>query len=266
MHQVQRHQAILKAIAEHHVVTVTNLTNFLGVSEATVRRDIREMAEGKLLRKIHGGAEALDQAAQVSLSTQPFESTVAVNSEQKRAIASTAAQMCHDGESIMIGGGTTTQKMVEYLLNRRITVLTNSLVVAIPLIEKGCGRVILAGGEAYRAHNVVLSPFDHDSFENHRVSKLFIGAMCIGLCGVLEGDPLLVRVGQRMINQAEQVILLVDSSKFHRMDGTILCPLERVTRIVTDDGIDEQTLRMFEQAGVPVTVAVAAPSAANPAA
>ena len=102
------------------------------------------MADEKLLHKVHGGAESLEQNAPAGLSTQPFSSTYAVNSVQKQAIARAAATMCRDGESVMIGGGTTTQKMVQYLLDRRLTVLTNSLVVAIPLIQLGKGRVIVA--------------------------------------------------------------------------------------------------------------------------
>jgi DeoR family ulaG and ulaABCDEF operon transcriptional repressor len=58
-----------------------------------------------------------------------------------------------------------------------------------------------------------------------------------------------------MIKQVEEVILLVDSSKFHRRGGMIICPLERITHIITDDGIDAPTLNLFEQAGVPVTIA-----------
>jgi DeoR family ulaG and ulaABCDEF operon transcriptional repressor len=254
MHQVQRRQAILSALSERPVVTVADLTTLLGASEATIRRDIREMAETKQLRKVHGGAEAVEQARPAVLSTQTFDSTNTVNIAQKHAIASAAARLCHDGESVMIGGGTTTQKMAEFLLRRHITVLTNSLVVAIPLIQSGCGRVILAGGEAYREHNIVLSPFDNDSFENYRASKLFIGAMCVGQFGVMEGDPRLVRVGQRMIQQAEEVILLVDSSKFRRQGGMIMCPLERIGRIITDDGVDAATLAMFAQAGTTVDV------------
>lgn len=254
MHQVQRRQAILKALAEREVVAVSNLAEILGASEATIRRDIREMAEAKLLRKVHGGAEAIDQGSPGVLSTQSFNSTYSVNSDQKRAIAHTAAELCEDGDAVMIGGGTTTQKMVEFLLDRRVTVLTNSLVVAIPLIQFGCGRVILAGGEAYREHNIVLSPFDNDSFENYRASKLFIGAMCAGQFGIMEGDPRLVRVGQRMIQQAEDVILLIDSSKFRRQGGMIMCPLERISRIITDDGVDDATVTMFEQSGVTVDV------------
>ena len=113
---------------------------------------------------------------------------------------------------------------------------------------------MLPGGEAYRAHNIILSPFDRDSFENYRASKLFIGALCVGQFGVMEGDPRLVRVGQRMMDQADEVILVVDSSKFRLQGGMILCPLERVNRIITDDGIDESTVKMFDQAGVEVMV------------
>lgn len=255
MHPLRRRQAILKALTDGQMATVADLTAALGVSEATVRRDIREMADAKMLRKIHGGAELIaDPLPPGSLTTQTFKSSETINSDQKRAIARAAVEICKDGESVMINGGSTTQKMTDYLVERRVNVLTNSIAVAMPLIERGSARVILAGGEVYRDHNIILSPFDHDSFENYLAAKAFIGAMCVGPHGAMEGDPRLVRTAQRMIRQVEEIVLLVDSSKFRRGGGMIVCPLDRISRIITDDGVDEATLALFDQAGVPVTV------------
>jgi DeoR family transcriptional regulator, ulaG and ulaABCDEF operon transcriptional repressor len=254
VHQIERRQAILRALAETSVVTVANLTRSIGASEATIRRDITEMADARLLRKVHGGAGRLDDATPDRLSTRGWADTSAINAAQKRAIAREAAALCFDHETVMIGGGTTTRGMVDCLLGRPVNVLTNSLAVAMPLIQEGSGRVILAGGEVYREHNLVLSPFEHDSLDNFLAQKVFIGAMGVGAFGAMDGDPLLVRASQKMIRRAEEVVLLVDSSKFRLSGGMIMCPLTRVNRVVTDDGVDEQTVAMLTQAGVAVTI------------
>ncbi|TBW41387.1 DeoR/GlpR transcriptional regulator [Siculibacillus lacustris] len=254
MHQIERRQAILRALTETRVVTVAALTRSTGASEATIRRDISDMSDARLLRKVHGGAERLDDATPDRLSTRGWAATSAIAAAQKRAIAREAAALCNDHETVMIGGGTTTRGMVEYLIGRPVNVLTNSLAVALPLIAEGDGRVILAGGEVYREHNLVLSPFEHDSLDNFLAQKVFIGAMGVGAFGAMDGDPLLVRASQKMMRRAAEVVLLVDSSKFRLHGGMIMCPLNRVNRVVTDDGVDERTVAMLTQAGVAVTV------------
>jgi DeoR family ulaG and ulaABCDEF operon transcriptional repressor len=110
------------------------------------------------------------------------------------------------------------------------------------------------GGAIYREQNIILSPFDNDVTRNFYARRMFMGAQGVSPIGVMEGDPLLIQAEQKLISQAEELILLVDSSKFARRSSLILCPLERVTTVVTDDSAPDQALAMLREAGVGVVV------------
>jgi DeoR family ulaG and ulaABCDEF operon transcriptional repressor len=84
---------------------------------------------------------------------------------------------------------------------------------------------------------------------------MFMSARGISPLGVMEGDPLLIQAEQKLINQAEELVVLVDSSKFAARSSLILCPLERVHTIITDDGIAQRDARLVEQSGIRLIVA-----------
>jgi DeoR family ulaG and ulaABCDEF operon transcriptional repressor len=111
------------------------------------------------------------------------------------------------------------------------------------------------GGAIYREQNIILSPFDNDVTRNFYARRMFMGAQGVSPIGVMEGDPLLIQAEQKLISQAEELILLVDSSKFARRSSLILCPLERVAAVITDDGVSARDARMIEQAGIRLIVA-----------
>ncbi|HET8725972.1 MAG TPA: DeoR/GlpR family DNA-binding transcription regulator, partial [Alphaproteobacteria bacterium] len=238
MHERERHKLILKVLAERGMAMVRDLTDLLGASEPTVRRDINRLAEMDLLRKVRGGAEAISAGAPHGIAGRPFQVSQTINVEKKRRIAQKAVSLCRDGESIIINGGTTTYMMVEFLARRQLQILTNSFVMAQRLLAESNNRIILPGGEVYREQSIVLSPFDNDTTQSHYASKMFMGAQGLAPLGLMEVDPLLIRAEQKLINQAEQLIVLVDSSKFRQRASLILCPLERIHTVVTDDGVD----------------------------
>jgi DeoR family ulaG and ulaABCDEF operon transcriptional repressor len=265
MHQSQRRRAILKQVAESQVVSVRALAEGLGVSEPTIRRDIHDMAQAGQLRKVHGGAEALSPDPPANLATRPFRIRQTLNIDKKRAIAREACRLARDGESIIINGGTTTCAMVDFLIDRHLTIMTNSLAIAEPLIRGSANRIMLPGGEVYREQNIVLSPFDNDTIPSHYAAKMFMSCFGIGPLGVMEGDPLLVRSEQKLLAQAEELILLIDSGKFHLRGSLIVCPLARITTLITDDGADPAALAMLRDAGIR-TVVVPVPAAESSAA
>src|SRR5690606_15325627 len=106
------------------MVTVAELCDITGSSEATIRRDIAALDEQGKLRRVRGGAEALTPPAQGGLMGRPFSVNETINIAQKRAIARVAAGMCDDGEPVIINGGTTTFQMVHYLTEKRLSVFT----------------------------------------------------------------------------------------------------------------------------------------------
>lgn len=257
MHETERHRVILAAVQSRPMATVSDLVELTGTSEATIRRDIAALhLEGKL-RRLRGGAEAVNPPNQHSLVGRPFAFNETMHTPAKRAIAKEAVALCVDGEPIIINGGTTTFQMVFPLVNRRLQVFTNSFPIAEHLLHHSKNTVMVPGGTIYREQNVILSPFDNDVSRNFYARKMFMGAQGISSHGVMEADPLLIQAEQKLISQADELIILVDSSKFRIRSSLILCPLERIHTVVTDRGIRDEERRMLEAAGARVVIAAA---------
>jgi DeoR family transcriptional regulator, ulaG and ulaABCDEF operon transcriptional repressor len=254
MHEIERQRLILGEVADRPVVTVSQLVELTGASEATIRRDINALhLEGKL-RKVRGGAEALHPPQLVGIGGRHFSASEEMNVSQKRAIAHAAVDLCEDGDSIIINGGTTTFQMVERLASRRMQILTNSFAIAESLVRNSRNTIVLPGGAVYREQSLILSPFENDVTKNFYARRMFMGAQGVSPIGVMEGDPLLIQAEQKLINQADELILLVDSSKFDKRSALILCPLDRVDTIITDSGISSRDAKMIESAGVRLMV------------
>jgi DeoR family ulaG and ulaABCDEF operon transcriptional repressor len=254
MHEKDRHRVILSAVQDRSLVTVADLCALTGASEATVRRDIGTLDDQKRLRRVRGGAEALTTKPFVGLAGRPFSVNETMNSAEKQAIAAAAVELCDDGEPIIINGGTTTFQMVHPLASRRMPVFTNSFPIAEHLLKNSQNTVMLSGGIIYREQNIILSPFDNDVTRNFYAKRMFMGALGIGPLGLMEQDPLLVQAEQKLIGQADELIVLADSSKFANRSSLVLCPLEQVDTIITDDGIDDRAAAMLDSADVTLIV------------
>jgi DeoR family transcriptional regulator, ulaG and ulaABCDEF operon transcriptional repressor len=252
-----RRKRLLKLLAEHNSATVPQLVEWLSASPATVRRDIGWLAERNLLTRTRGGAEHLQQKKRVlTLQSEKFQNNIHCYAERKRAIARCAANMCVDGETIIINGGTTTYMMVEFLVDKQLKILTNSFLMAERLLVSSDNEIIIPGGKVYREQNVILSPFDNDITQHHYASKMFMSVYGMSLLGLMEADPLLIQAETRLIGQAEELIVLADSSKFVKKAGLILCGLNRVSTVITDTYATDNAVQLLEQAGVKV-IAVA---------
>src|SRR3954469_2170176 len=255
MHEKERHRIILSAVQEKPVVTVQEMVDLTESSEATIRRDIAALHVEKRLRRVRGGAEALSPPQFVGLAGRPFSVNETLNSGKKRAIAREAVQLCSDGEPIIINGGTTTFQMVHFLTGRRMPIFTNSFPIAEHLLKHSKNTVMLSGGTIYREQNIILSPFDNDVTRNFYARRMFMGAQGLGPLGLMEGDPLLIQAEQKLIDQADELVVLVDSSKFRRRSSLILCGLSPIATVITDDGIEDREAKMLETAGVTLIVA-----------
>lgn len=259
MHERERHRIILSALQERAVVTVQDVMEYTSASEATARRDIAALADEGRLRKVRGGAEAIQPAG--LLSARSFQQSQSVNLAQKRAIARRAVELCHDGEAIIVNGGTTTFQMVHYLTGHRLQVLTNSFPISEHLLKHSRCTVMVPAGTIYREQSIILSPFENDGTVHFYAKRMFMGAQGVSPLGIMESDALIIQSEQRLMRQAEELVLLVDSSKFQNRSSLVLCPLERATTIITDDGITEAAQRMVEDAGI--TLLIVAPESAG---
>ncbi|MDO9416095.1 DeoR/GlpR family DNA-binding transcription regulator [Pararhizobium sp.] len=255
MHEKERHRIILSAVQEKPVITVSEMVELTDSSEATIRRDIAALHVQKRLRRVRGGAEAINPPQFVGLAGRPFSVNETLFARQKQAIAKEAVALCQDGEPIIINGGTTTFQMVHFLSNRRMQVFTNSFPIAEHLLKHSKNTIMLSGGTIYREQNIILSPFDNDVTRNFYARRMFMGAQGLGPLGLMEGDPLLIQAEQKLIDQADELIVLIDSSKFHKRSSLILCGLKRITTVITDSDIEDRHASMLEDAGVNLVVA-----------
>ena len=155
----------------------------------------------------------------------------------------------------MIDGGSTTLQMCPHLDGKNLQVLTNSLHIVGALLAQPGTRIQVAGGTVFREQNIILSAAGDDLLPRFHAPKLFMGAAALGAQGVMQADIVLVALERRLIERAEQLILLVDSSKFHGPSGNVVCDLDEVDIVVTDSGIASEHRRMLTKAGVKVIVA-----------
>jgi DeoR family ulaG and ulaABCDEF operon transcriptional repressor len=255
LHETERHRVILAAVQARPVATISDLVEMTGTSEATIRRDISALHVQGRLRRVRGGAEALNPPEQGGLIGRPFAVNETINIEAKRAIAKVAAEMCRDGEPIILNGGTTTYQMVHYLSQKRMSVFTNSFAIAEHLLHNSRNSVVIPGGTVYREQNVILSPFGGVVASHFYAKRMFIGCQGLGRHGLMEADPMVVQSELALINQAEELIVLADSSKFSGRSSLILCGLDRIATVITDGGIREEDRAMLDKAGVNLIVA-----------
>jgi DeoR family transcriptional regulator, ulaG and ulaABCDEF operon transcriptional repressor len=255
MHERERQRVILSAVQSRPVATVQELVELTDTSEATIRRDIAALHVQGKLRRVRGGAEAINPPTQGGLVGRPFSVNETINVGLKRAIAREAVNLCADGDSIIINGGTTTYQMVFPLVNRRCQVFTNSFPIASHLLTHSKNSVMVPGGTIYREQNIILSPFDSDVTRHFYARRMFMGAQGLGRHGLTEADPLLIQAEQKLLNQAEELVILADSSKFQQRSSLILCRLDRIHTVITDRGIRDEDRQMLEDNEINVIVA-----------
>src|SRR5262249_2965716 len=131
----------------------------------------------------------------------------------------------------------------------------NSLHIVSALLAQPGTRVLVPGGAVFREQNIILSASGDDLMPPFHAPKLFMGAASVGPHGIMQADVVLVAAERRLIDRAEQLILLVDSSKFLGPSGNVVCGLEEVDVVVTDDGIEPDYRAILESAGVRVVIA-----------
>jgi DeoR family transcriptional regulator, ulaG and ulaABCDEF operon transcriptional repressor len=256
MHAAERERLILAALAPNGFVTYRELEAQLEASPATIRRDLARLEREGGIERVHGGAKLPDRDGNgLHLLGTPFDQSITQHLAAKRAIGRAAAALVGPGEGIMVDGGTTTLQMCPHLAGLDCQVLTNSLHIVNALLPQTATRILVPSGSVFREQNIILAAAGEDSMPRFHAPKLFMGAAAVGAQGVMQADVVLVAAERRLIDRAEQVVLLVDSSKFASSSGTIVCALDEVDILVTDAGIGAEMRRVLERAGVELIVA-----------
>lgn len=260
MHATEREQRILALLGQRGFISFRELEQGLAASPATLRRDLERMAGAGLISRVRGGAKLLNGAAvgassSPSLLGVPFHENIARNRAAKEAIGRAAAKLCRPGEAVMIDGGSTTLQMCPHLAGLNLQVLTNSLHIVSALLPQAGTRILVPSGTVFREQNIILAASGEDCMPRFHAPRLFMGAAAIGTSGLMQADVVLVTAERSLIERADEIIVLVDSSKFATSSGHVVCGLDEIDVIVTDAGIADASRKMLERAGVRVIVA-----------
>jgi DeoR family ulaG and ulaABCDEF operon transcriptional repressor len=255
MHATQRDTEILRLLQSQGFVSFRQLTERLDASSATIRRDLERLeGEGRIAR-VRGGARLTGEAASERLVGAPFEINRGRYGPEKAAIGRAAAALCRPGEALIIDGGTTTFQMCAHLAGLELQVLTNSLHIVGELLPQPGTRVSVPGGAIFREQNIILSPFEDDGLARYHAAKLFMGAAAVGPRGLMQADVVLIQAEQKLMDKADRLIVLVDSSKFRTSASFVVCALEAIDTVVTDAGVTAEEVALLEGHGIEVIVA-----------
>ena len=259
MHANEREELILRLLNDKGFVSFRELERRIQGSPATIRRDLERLATENKLARVHGGAKRVDAndlgAVPHSLSGVPFHENVHLNLPEKQSIGRAAVALCQPGEGIMIDGGSTTLQMCPHMAGLNLQVLTNSLHIVSALITQRGTRVLVPAGAVFPEQSIILSVFGEDGMPRFHAPRLFMGAASIGPQGLMQADVVLVAGERRLIERADEVIVLADASKFEGSSGNVVCALDEIDTIITDKRIKPKTADMIARAGVKVLIA-----------
>ncbi len=256
MLEPERHDLILRLLKERRIVSTHQICKATGASEATVRRDLTKLEEDELIQRVHGGAELAETAVTDNqwYGEVPVAYRKSYQVEEKIKIAQYAASLCRKNETVFIDGGSTTFQMAPFLYEAGCRVITNSFGIAETLLRKGENQVIIPGGMVYKNSELILDPFQGNFYANYAAHKAFMGVGGIGPKGLTNTDPQLIQAERMMIDHAEEVIILADSSKFEHIGTLYLCGFDALSMLITDKEIKENHRKLLENNGVPVVV------------
>ncbi|MGE3316340.1 MAG: DeoR/GlpR family DNA-binding transcription regulator [Planctomycetaceae bacterium] len=244
----ERRKNLLQIIENKGFVSLAELSEQVGVSESTVRRDLEYLDGIGQVRRTRGGA------AYVGDSLTEFEDRRTRALPQKQRIAQVAAGLIESGEAVLLDGGTTTLEVARQLVGKSLQVVTNSLPIVNLLSNQPNIELVMIGGYLYPKTGVALGPLAAATLENIHVRRLFVSVGGITEKGLFNSNALLVETERKMIDAADELIVVSDSGKLGHSALAHLCPLEVVDRIVTDSEITPAWRKTIENAGVELTV------------
>ncbi len=240
----------------HKRLEVKTVIDSLEISEATARRLFARLEkEGKLLR-VRG---AIQLAPQLGYDYS-YQVSVSRRNEEKRSIGRTAVELVEDHDRLFLDAGTTVLHLAEYLSLKiqtgalqNIVVVTNALTY-IETLARWC-KVILIGGEIRVDNQDSCGPIAEKILVMFHVNKAFLGTNAISIeRGFMATDERTAKINELAVQQADKAYVLADSEKFRKSSFISYAPLDAVETIFTDDGIAQETLDAFTNAGTYIEI------------
>ena len=250
MRQPERLEAILSELTRSGTIGVSEVASDLGVSSATIRRDLRLLESQRLLGRTHGGA-----VTQGVLYELPLRYKSAQRLEQKRRIAKEAARRAREGWAIGLTGGTTTTEVArELLLLPDLTVVTNALNIASEIAVRPNVKLVVTGGVARAESYELVGPLAEASLHGLNLDIVFIAVDGISpRAGLTTHHEVEAGTDRTLIERSERVIVVADSSKLQTVAFAQICELSAVDELITDVEAPAEAIAAIEAAGVLVT-------------
>jgi DeoR/GlpR family transcriptional regulator of sugar metabolism len=245
----QRRARLRSIVESRRAVRLEELSAALSVSQATIRRDLDELAPEGRVRRVHGGAVAIDDRQR----EPQFDVKALEAAEQKERIAARAIELLSPTDSVYLDSGSTVLAAARLLVEwDRLTVVTNSLPAAMELAGRA-PRLILIGGEFRERSRALVGPLTRFLLDNIHVDRALMGTYALSLDdGMTTTDPDEAATKELVLERAREVILLADSRKLGTRSLVRAGRLETIDTLVTDDRIDDGVVRSLERRGIKV--------------
>lgn len=247
--------AILETLQQSGMVTVESLSTELGVSLVTIRRDLDQLESEGLLQRKHGGAVSIEPLFYEPFKNDhSFQAQLERFADEKRRIGRAAAALVQKGETIALTPGTTTMEVIRGLpLNRNITVVTNTVNIAMELSKRKDLEIFVTGGHLRGDWFSLVGKTAIQSLQQIQIHTLFIGADGIdGTWGVSCLDADESDLNSAMVSLSRRRIAVVDHSKFGVVAGWRICHIKDLHLLITDKDATDQMVEPFRHAGVEV--------------
>jgi DeoR/GlpR family transcriptional regulator of sugar metabolism len=244
----ERHQVILETLKMNGRVLAGELAQRFGVSEDTIRRDLRDLADAGHMLRVHGGGLPRSPA------TASYEDRLHMASEAKQAIAREAVKLVQPGHVLLLDGGTTTLQVARsFPPDLQITVITNSPLIAAELAGYPAVEVIIIGGRLYKNSRVTTGAAVVDAFRAIRADLCMLGVCSLHAeVGISLPDYEESQVKRAMLESAHQVAALASAEKLGTASTHVIAPIDALTYLVTEPSIPEEVLDGYRAAGVTV--------------
>ncbi len=240
----ERYEKILDLIQKQGSVTVAELMEMFDISIETVRRDLLQLEKARLLDRVYGGAVAVNQLC--AFSTLPERLTN--HKENKSLLCSAAVDLIRERDIIAMDSGSTALELADVIRThfQELTIITNSPGVFQKLNKEGF-QLIMVGGQYLRSEDACYGTFALAVLKSLRVAKSFVFPSSVSLKhGVGSNIPELLDVQQALMQIADHVYIMADSSKFETTALIKLCDISAGCTFVTDAGLDEKITHLYE--------------------
>lgn len=248
MNENYRHKALLNLLEEQNVLSTAEIMQLLNISPATARRDISKLDQQGKLKKIRNGAEAIK-------GTLPLiEKTTINHFDEKQRIAKAAAQLCKNGESVILTCGSTMQLLGKQLSRKDVQIITNYIPLANYLIECQHSDLVIMGGQYNKEKAITLS-LNQQNETNYSAHIMFTSGKGFTRDGLFKTDMIIANSEQQLSSKAEKYVVLLDSSKLGKQVGMLFTQLQDIDLLITGKEANPQIIEQLTLLGLEVILA-----------